>query len=671
MQDLRYGIWRNDSAKRFAVWEEVMLCTTQFFNKMTQLGYEDRIGQQDMSYDIIESIRDKQNIIVEASVGIGKSYAYLIPLMFYYKITGKPFIVSTSTITLQEQIEKDIIKLSNLLKIPIEVTIAKGKNNYLCKERLFYIKDKSIKDKFKDLKEKAYLNDRANLQNITDDIWNKININECKFKKCSSYYSCDFIKKREIMQTSRGAIICNHDLLLENQKRKVNEQNLLLAPAEIIVLDEAHNLEIKARNSYRKAFGFSTVNSIIDKSYRLLSKVGYPISSKEISKLKDNIKNFFDIINKQAENQINILIKKNIILNKEDMESCEIKCTKELLDISRILYEKIDRFSSAVQLYDRRNDEDSVADSLLEIIDFYKELAKGNSSSYVYWIERNKKNYLIASCPKNINERVKNILFDDKETVKVLTSATLNTSEVESNYYDYFMESVGLARSSDLFISEPKESPFDLENNTLLYYSNDIEHPNHQHNKYIEDITNRIIDLISITEGKTLLLFTAKSDMKIVYDKLKNKNLPYRLIIQSNGSSQIKTKEEFKDDENSVLLSTGTFWEGIDIKGKSLSSVIIVRLPFPILDPVIQYKSSLVKDYMSVYLPEMIIKLKQGIGRLIRCDTDKGIIAILDSRIGDSSNSKYKKQVFDCIKAVNKTSNLEDVKKFVKDKEIV
>ena len=97
------------------------------------------------------------------------------------------------------------------MKIPIEVTIAKGKNNYLCKERLFYIKDKSIKDKFKDLKEKAYLNDRANLQNITDDIWNKININECKFKKCSSYYSCDFIKKREIMQTSRGAIICNHD----------------------------------------------------------------------------------------------------------------------------------------------------------------------------------------------------------------------------------------------------------------------------------------------------------------------------------------------------------------------------------------------------------------------------------------------------------------------------
>ena len=473
------------------------------------------------------------------------------------------------------------------------------------------------------------------------------------------------------MQTSRGAIICNHDLLLENQKRKMDEKNLLLAPAEIIVLDEAHNLELKARNSYRKALESFTVNSIIDKSYRLLSKVGYPISNEEISKLKDNIKKFFDIINKQAENQINILIKKNIILNKEDMESCEITYTKELLNLSKILYRKMNRFSSVVQLYDKKNDEDSVADSLLEVIDFYKELAKGKSSSYVYWIEKNKKNYLIAGCPKNINERLKSILFDDKETVKVLTSATLNTSEVESGYYDYFMKSVGLTNNSNLFISKPKETPFDLENNTLLYYSNDIERPNNQHNKYIEDITNRIIDLISITEGKTLILFTAKSDMKIVYDKLKNKKLPYRLIIQSDGSSQIKTKQEFKDDENSVLLSTGTFWEGIDIKGKSLSSVIIVRLPFPILDPVIQYKSSLAEDHMSVYLPEMIIKLKQGIGRLIRCDSDKGIIAILDSRIGDSSNSKYKKQVFDSIKSVNKTSNLENVKKFVKDKEIV
>ena len=671
MQNLMYGIWKNDIGKRKAIWEDVMKETLNFFERMTELGYEDRIGQQDMSYDIIESIRDNQDIIVEASVGIGKSYAYLIPLMYYYKITKKPFIVSTSTITLQEQIEKDIAKLSKLLEIPIDITIAKGKNNYLCKERLFNIGDKSIKEKFNNLKENEYLNDRANLHDMSEKIWNKININECKFQKCSSYYTCNFIKKREKMQDSKGAIICNHDLLLENQKRKVNEQKMLLAPTEIIVLDEAHNLEIKARNSYKKILSFSNVNSIINRSYRLLSKVGYPISSRSMSELNKNIKDFFDIVKQQAERQIDILIKKNIILNKEDMETCDLEFTKSILDISKTIYENLERFSSSVQLYDRRNDEDSVADSLLEIIDFYKEISKGKDSSVVFWIEKNKKNYLLASCPKNIDERLKTILFNDKETVKVLTSATLNTSIDKNEYYDYFMKSIGLNKNQKLFISEPKESPFDIENNTLLYYSNDIAHPQKEHSKYIEDITNRIIDLISITEGKTLILFTAKADMKIVYEKLKNNNLPYKLIIQNEGSSQIKTKEDFKEDINSVLLSTGTFWEGIDIQGKSLSSVIIVRLPFPILDPVIKYKSSLVKDSMSVYLPEMIIKLKQGIGRLIRCGTDKGVIAILDSRIGDSSKSLYKNQVFECIKSVNKTTDLECVKKFVKEKGII
>lgn len=671
MQELIYGIWRNDNAKRKAIWEEIMKETLAFFEKMKELGYEDRIGQQDMSYDIIESIRDNQNIIVEASVGIGKSYAYLIPLMYYYKITKKPFIVSTSTITLQEQIENDIIKLSKLLEIPIKITIAKGKNNYLCKERLFNIRDKSIREKFNNLKENSHLNDRANLHDMPETIWNKININECKFQKCSSYYTCNFIKKRGEMQESKGAIICNHDLLLENQKRKLNEQKVLLAPVEIIVLDEAHNLEIKARNSYKKILLFSNVNSIVNKSYRLLSKVGYPISSRDISGLNTNIKDFFDIVKQQAEKQIEKLIKKNIILNKEDMETCDIQFTEHLLNISRTIYEELERYSSLVQLYDRRNDEDSVADNLLEIIDFYKELSNGEGASVVFWIEKNKNNYLIASCPKNINERLKMILFDDKETTKVLTSATLNTNTDKNKYYDYFMKSIGLTKNQSTFISEPKESPFDIENNTLLYYSNDIAHPQKEHNKYIQDVTNRIADLISITEGKTLILFTAKSDMKIVYDKLKEKNLPYKLIIQSDGASQIKTKEDFKEDINSVLLSTGTFWEGIDIQGKSLSSVIIVRLPFPILDPVIKYKSSLAKDSMSVYLPEMIIKLKQGVGRLIRCNTDKGIVAILDSRIGDFSKSSYKNQVFDCIKSVKRTTDLECVKKFVKEKGII
>ena len=671
MQELKYGIWKNDINKRNKIWEDVMKDTLSFFEKMTELGYEDRIGQQDMSYDIIESIRDNQDIIVEASVGIGKSYAYLIPLMYYYKIVRRPFIISTSTITLQEQIEKDISKLSDILKIPIDITIAKGKNNYLCREKLFNLKDKTIKEKFKNVKENEYLNDRANLQDLSENDWSKINISECKFSKCSFYHTCYFTKKREEMLKARGAIVCNHDLLLENQKRKLNEQKLLLASADIIVIDEAHNLEIKARNSYKRTLSFSNVKSVVNKSYTLLNKVDYPISYRNVTEIYNKVEEFWNILKHQAKNQIDKLIKEKTILNREDMEKCNIEFNEGILDISKTIYENLERLSGPVQLYDRRNSEDSVTDILLEIVDFYRELSNGNDSSLIFWLEKNKQNYNIASCPKNINERLRNILSNDRETRKIYTSATLNTNINQNDYYDYFRESVGLNYNSKVFISEPKDSPFDLENNTLLYYSNDIAHPQKEHLKYIEDITNRIEDLINITEGKTLILFTAKSDMKIVYDKLKSRNLPYKLIIQNEGASQLKTKEVFKEDINSVLLSTGTFWEGIDIRGKSLSSVIIVRLPFPILDPVIEYKGNSVGDPMSVFLPEMIIKLKQGIGRLIRCDTDKGIIAILDSRIGENSKSLYKSQVFECIKSGIKTTDLNCVKEFVKEKEII
>ena len=133
------------------------------------------------------------------------------------------------------------------------------------------------------------------------------------------------------------------------------------------------------------------MSSIINKSYRLLSKVGYPIYSSEISELNEKIKEFFGMVKQQAEKQINILIKKNIILNKEDMETCDIEFTESIVNTSKKIYEKLEKYSSSVQLYDRRNNEDSVADSLLEIIQFYKELSNGKDSSVVFWIEKSKK----------------------------------------------------------------------------------------------------------------------------------------------------------------------------------------------------------------------------------------------------------------------------------------
>lgn len=177
--------------------------------------------------------------------------------------------------------------------------------------------------------------------------------------------------------------------------------------------------------------------------------------------------------------------------------------------------------------------------------------------------------------------------------------------------------------------------------------------------EYGEKSIAEIIQLLEITQGKTLILFTSKSDMEFVYRKLSNMNLPYKILIQSRNSSQAYQLKRFKNDVNSVILGSGTYWEGINIEGKSLSQVIIYKLPFPYPDPIISCKMAEANDpLIEIAVPEMIIKLRQGIGRLIRSESDKGIVSILDPRLSSESKSRYKKVVFATIPIKNKTEDM-------------
>ena len=186
-------------------------------------------------------------------------------------------------------------------------------------------------------------------------------------------------------------------------------------------------------------------------------------------------------------------------------------------------------------------------------------------------------------------------------------------------------------------------------------------HPTREHEAFIEKGVERLLEILSISNGRALVLFTAKTDMEEVYSILSEKNLPYKILMQQPGSSQDKVLNEFKEDTNSVLLGTGAYWEGISIEGKSLSNVIIFRLPFPVPDPIIEYKCSVAKDaLMDVRVPEMIIKLKQGIGRLIRNFTDTGIVCIIDRRRGMSRLNAIMTYM-GLLPIKNRTSSLEEL----------
>ncbi len=595
---------------------------------------------------------------MKLGVGIGKSYAYLIPLMLYYNKTNKPFIISTSTIALQEQLQKDIAKLNSILNWNVPSIIAKGRTHYICKKK---VTDSAL---LHELDENPTKIDRVDYDKYSEYEWNKININKCEYRECEFYNACYFMELREKIRNFQGIIICNHDLLLENQKRITYDRRKLLPNVKYIVLDEAHNLEEKGRNSFKEDTTLQECREILNRTQIILSRFNY-FNLENIELAQNSINKIFDILNKQVEQQVQDAIKDNRIIAGNDLEICYVFCTPELIKYSSDFYSAIQNMDIYMQTidYGDSQDIDNLLTDLDKIEDIFKNLKEKESDS-IFWIE-NKKKIVLNTCSKYVSKQIKNVLFDDKSSIKILTSATLNTSNKGEVLYEYFTNNVGLDINEELFLSEPKMSPFDYENNMLCYCCKDITAPNGDHDNYIKDITRKITELLNTTKGKTLILFTSKADMKLVYDNLRMENLPYNLLIQKDGASQNLTKEEFKNDINSVLLSTGSFWEGIDIKGKSLSNVIIVRLPFPIPDPIIEYKCSVVDDNEKVLIPEMKIKLKQGIGRLIRGKDDTGIVSILDSRI-----ERHLNKVLKCIPTSNITYNIEDVKKFVIEKNI-
>ena len=227
----------------------------------------------------------------------------------------------------------------------------------------------------------------------------------------------------------------------------------------------------------------------------------------------------------------------------------------------------------------------------------------------------------------------------------------------------YFLEALDFPTEIGV-VSEPKKSPFDYDKNTMLYVSPNMPYPGHskeERKQYADAAISEIIKLLAVTNGKALILFTAKSDMSYVYGRLTNEKLPYKLFIQNDSSSQKRRLEKFRTDTNSVILGSGTFWEGINIEGESLSQVIIYKLPFPINE----YKMSLSKDpIMEVAVPEMIIKLKQGAGRLIRSAADKGIVSILDPRVNSKSKAAYREMVLNVLPEKNRTESIDELQEF-------
>jgi len=664
------SIWKEENVN--VVDDKLFLDVEEFFNNIqssTVLQYRD--GQRSMAYSVVDTIKDKNILLIEAGVGIGKSYAYLIPLIKSIQNDDKfeGFIVATSTIALQEQLVNDVKKVAEMLGLPdINVVLAKGKNNYICRKRLNSFLENSDNKEYKYILDEVLMKDtidHKDFQDISDKMWSQFNVKYCYGMACPYYADCKIHLERDNYDKAK-IIITNQDLLIQDMKKDKDDK--IFKGDKTIVVDEAHNLEEKIRNSYVMSFDKRYIESLLFRIYTSVSDYNERFLPPQM--IFSRLKNFFTSIRSNSKTEIKKVTGE--VDGFYDFNRVKFNVNNNIEQVSVALIDGISTCINEVERKDKFGNyrlDKKALNELIEIQKVIQDMLLKEKSKNIYWVDFldfNGKYISFTYAPKKIDE-LSSKLFARRKAGMILTSATLSVGD---DNYDYYSGAIGLDKvvGKSVLKEFPEKSPYDYDNNALLYCPADTVSPKAKKELYLEDLVTRIEELISITGGKSLVLFTSKSDMNYVFEHIDKNKFDFPIYVQKESSGVKELKEKFESNVTSCLLATGSFYEGVDVKGSSLSQVIITKLPFSVVDPVMDYKASEYADgFFKVYLPDMITKLKQGTGRAIRGEEDTAIISILDPRIHDY-NTRYDNIVFESLPFSNITDDIEEVKKFAKGK---
>ncbi len=666
------SIWKQEEPKEKSPYPELATNVDDFFESLHGCkGLEYRDGQHTMALDIVDAIKENQVLVIEAGVGIGKTYAYLIPVIYAMKENPnfKGFIISTSTISLQEQLVHDIESVVQMLDLgPVDVILAKGKRNYVCQARLqAFFKDESYKEHWDTVRKilKEDLVDHSDIEGVPESVWNLIHVKNCSTRACPYYGKCKFSVIRESFSRPKKIIVTNQDLLAAHLNMDAPG---IFGESDFLVVDEAHNFEDKMRTYYTQEVDKRRIEGAAYHLYQSVSSErGFVPSSSFFESLND----FFAKIRNGAKKVLRTNFDEVDKFNEH--EKVQFYCTSLMVDTIGKLQKELDSCIEEVIRKDASMTVHSLDKNALEMLQNFRfllsDIVKPQNRENIYWVDflDPKGIYVrLNYAPRQLETKVAPLLSRLPHGV-AFTSATLTTNP---NNYEYFSKYLGLDKivGKPVFHEFSQRSPYDYSDHTIFYCASDIENPNKDKDLYLAQVSDRIRELIEITEGRTLVLFTAKSDMKYVSSQLQKELLDYPIYVQQDGVSNQKLKERFEKNIHSCLLATGTFFEGIDIQGESLSSVIIPKLPFPVVDAVTESKFQEYKDnFGKVALPQMMIKLKQGLGRLIRSRDDKGVVSILDSRFLEY-DEKYNQMLSRSLPFGKPTTDLQDVQSFVHQK---
>ncbi len=639
--------------------------------------YEERSEQIAMAQAVGEALSYNGHLMVEAGTGVGKSFAYLAPAALFALQNNTRVVISTNTINLQDQlINKDIPDLAAALQIDLHAAVLKGRGNYLCPRRLEILRRHGPKNP-EEMRVLAKVliwlalggsgdRNEINLHRPADrEAWRRISAEDsaCTADKCLQHTGgyCPFYQARQAAQTAQ-LLIVNHALLLADAV----SGNRVLPDYQYLIVDEAHHLESASTNALsqrvtrhdferalREAGGLreGVLHRILKVALSILPPSDFAGLESLVQRANDSLfrlksygLDFFATLNefilRQREGRppSRYAYQERILpatRTQPEWGAVEIawEQTHETFRLVFALFKDIRQFLS--RLYENGYEES--ADLLNDFDNMYRQLEDvwqalngvifEPQKNMVYWVEISTRNALsLHAAPLHVGELVEKHLWHEKNSV-VLTSATLTTQ----HRFDYIRQVLNADEAHTLALG----SPFDYENATLLFVPTDIPEPNQQ--GFQAALNRALLDLVGVTYGRMLVLFTSYAQLKKTARSLgpQLQDLGVNLYEQGQGASSNALLETFKTDPQAVLFGTRAFWEGVDVPGEALSVVVLTRLPFDVpSDPLIAARAERFEDPFHEFLiPEAILRFRQGFGRLIRSQRDRGVVAILDKRV--------------------------------------
>jgi len=603
-------------------------------------NYEYRAGQIAMAEAISRAFEDKKHLIVEAGTGTGKTLAYLIPAIAAALYEKKRIIISTGTKNLQEQLmEKDIPFLQKILPKKFTAAYMKGRSNYACLYRIQKAENQPILDGLDDLNLfdqvrkwsiDSSTGDRRELVNLPENLsfWSRINAKSdtCIGQKCPNFEPC-FITRMRNRAEDADIIIVNHHLFFADLNVRGNQFGKVIPDYAAVIFDEAHLIEDIAADY----FGFQVSNFQIDELVR--DSDNLPITdamvTRDLTKLAARIIGLseqFWIRFTQMRNDGRFPLLADVFAQRtRDGERQPTVLGEAYFALDSALHRLegvLDGFAETIP----------EADSLIRRtrqtrfdLDFIVTQAEKN---YVYWLEKRGKGMFLRASPVDVSELLREKLFDKVETC-ILTSATLSSG----GKFDFIRDRLGLDSAKTSGLMAP--SAFDYEKQAIIYLPRAMPDPRSP--EFTQLAAGEVVKLLQITSGRAFILATSNSSMNALY-RLVSSRVNFPCFVQGS-MSKAGLLEKFRETPNAVLFATASFWQGVDVQGAQLSCVIIDKLPFAVpTDPIVAARSRFIdenggKSFFDYSVPQAVISLKQGIGRLIRSSSDKGVIAILDPRL--------------------------------------